>query len=146
MKFAIDIDDDIIKRKLIEELSSNGNLVIDCKQEENLNVLESHHRKVMLTNTNNAEIFFRFIEEKGDIDKVELFGDEDILSKIMSLDFESIADDLELEQISLKNGRELYLIKNMECTSVIIRLISKTEKDRKKVYNMIYRLLNETCK
>lgn len=143
MKYAIDIDDESIKQQLMDTLSKDGHTVVDCLQEKNLEVIESHQRKVVLSNSTKAQVFLRFIEVNGDHDKLELFGDEEILSSMMSLDLEKIIDDLQLEQLCFKNGKELYLIKNLESLCIIVRLTTKKNIERNKIFEMLYTLIKK---
>lgn len=143
MKYAIDIDDESIKQQLMDALVKDGHTVVDCLQEKNLEIIESHQRKVILSNSTKAQVFLRFIQVEGDHDKLELFGDEEILASMMSIDLEGIVDDLELEQICFKNGKELYLIKNLDSLCIIVRLTTSNGKEKKKISKMLYTLVKE---
>ena len=129
MKYAIDIENEEIKDRVIKILQSKGNSIVDCIQDKNLNVGESHYKKALLTNITKPRIFLRFIYVKGNDEKLEIFADENILGKVMSFDFETLLEEFDLKQLSMTNGKELYLIKNIECSSIIIRLTSDNIED-----------------
>lgn len=141
MKYAIDIENDEVKQKVIEILQDAGNSIVDCMQDKNLNIGESHYKKVLLTNIVKPEIFLRFIYVKGNDDRLEIFSDEKILSKIMFFDFETLLETLNLNQLFMKNGKELYLIKNIECSSIIIRLTANKINDIEKISKFLCDLL-----
>lgn len=141
MKYAIDIENEEIKDKVIKILQSKGNSIVDCIQDKNLNVGESHYKKALLTNITKPRIFLRFIYVKDNDEKLEIFADENILGKVMSFDFETLLEEFNLKQLSMTNGKELYLIKNIECSSIIIRLTSKDIEDSEKLAKFLCELL-----
>lgn len=143
MKYAIDIDDELIKQQLMDSLMKDGHTVVDCLQEKDLEVIQSHQRKVILSNSYRAQVFLRFIKEEGNNDKLEFFGDEDILASMMSLDLEEIISELQLEQICFKNGKELYLIKNLESLCIIVRLTTTKQIDPQRISEILYALINQ---
>lgn len=141
MKYAIDIENEEIKQKVIKILQDKGNSIVDCIQDKNLNIGESHYKKALLTNITKPQIFLRFIYVEDNDERLEIFADEKILAKVMSFDFESLLEDFNLKQLFMKNGRELYLIKNIECSSIIVRLTTSnmvnTEKTAKFLCDLI---------
>lgn len=141
MKYAIDIENEEIKEKVIKILQGEGNSVVDCIQDKNLNIGESHYKKALLTNITKPEIFLRFIYEKNDDERLEIFADENILVKVMYFDFESLLEDFKLKQLFMKNGKELYLIKNIECSSIIVRMTTSNIYDAEKIARFLCDLI-----
>ncbi len=141
MKYAIDIENEEIKEKVIKILQAKGNSIVDCIQDKNLNVGESHYKKALLTNITKPRIFLRFIYVKDNDRKLEIFADENILGKVMSFDFETLLEEFDLKQLSMTNGRELYLIKNIECSSIIIRLTTNSIEDSQRLAEFLCKLL-----
>ena len=65
MKFAIDIENEEIKKKVTKNLQDKGHNIVDCIQDKSLNIGESHYKKALLTNITKPEIFLRFIYVKN---------------------------------------------------------------------------------
>lgn len=141
MKYAIDIENEEIKQKVIKILQDRGHSIVDCIQDKNLNIGESHYKKALLTNITKPQIFLRFIYGKGTDERLEIFADEKILAKVMSFDFESLLEDFNLKQLLMKNGRELYLIKNIECSSIIVRMTTDDIDDTEKIARFLCDLI-----
>lgn len=109
MKFAIDIENEEIKKKVTKNLQDKGHNIVDCIQDKSLNIGESHYKKALLTNITKPEIFLRFIYVKNNDERLEIFADENVLSKVMSFNFEALLEEFNLKQLFMKNGRELHI-------------------------------------
>ncbi|MGV3151413.1 hypothetical protein [Sarcina ventriculi] len=141
MKFAIDIENEEIKKKVIKNLQDKGHNIVDCIQDKSLNIGESHYKKALLTNITKPEIFLRFIYVKNNDERLEIFADENVLSKVMSFNFEALLEEFNLKQLFMKNGRELYLIKNIECASIIIRMTTSNIYSEEKIAKFLCDLI-----
>ena len=141
MKFAIDIENEKIKKKVIKNLQDKGHNSVDCIQDKSLNIGESHYKKALLTNITKPEIFLRFIYVKNNDERLEIFADENVLSKVMSFNFEALLEEFNLKQLFMKNGRELYLIKNIECASIIIRMTTSNIYNEEKIAKFLCDLI-----
>lgn len=95
----------------------------------------------MLTNITKPEIFLRFIYVKNNDERLEIFADENVLSKVMSFNFEALLEEFNLKQLFMKNGRELYLIKNIECASIIIRMTTSNIYNEEKIAKFLCDLI-----
>ena len=67
--------------------------------------------------------------------------DENVLSKVMSFNFEALLEEFNLKQLFMKNGRELYLIKNIECASIIIRMTTSNIYNEEKIAKFLCDLI-----
>ena len=118
MKFAIDIENEEIKKKVIKNLQDKGHNIVT-----------------------KPEIFLRFIYVKNNDERLEIFADENVLSKVMSFNFEALLEEFNLKQLFMKNGRELYLIKNIECASIIIRMTTSNIYNEEKIAKFLCDLI-----
>ncbi|MPQ45277.1 hypothetical protein [Clostridium tarantellae] len=146
MRYAIDIMDESIKKEIISELISLGHVVIDCSDKDSMSLGENLYKKVLLSNSIKPTYFIRFKEDLGDKDKIEFYGDESVLTNILSLDLEEIVNNLKLEQICIKSGKELYLIKNLYAICIIVRLVTKESCIKKDFISSILKNLIKSLK
>ncbi|HHD2754085.1 TPA: hypothetical protein ACOTG0_002930 [Clostridium perfringens] len=144
MKYALDINDSYLREFLIKKLKEDGNLTIDCFNEEGC-LGESFFKKVLLSNTTKADIFVRITKELGNEKKIEILGDNQILRRVVSLTLEDMVNYLELAQICIKSGKGLYLVKNLESLCLIINISDEEFKniDQEKLKDVLYRIIKE---
>lgn len=144
MKYALDINNSYLREVIIKKLKEDGNLTIDCFNEECC-LGESFFKKVLLSNTTKSDMFIRITKEVGEDKKIEVLGDDQILRRIVSLNLEDMVDYLGLSQICIKSGKGLYLVKNLESLCLIIN-ISDLEVEgikREKLADALYRIIKE---
>ncbi|HAT4199418.1 TPA: hypothetical protein K8L94_002055, partial [Clostridium perfringens] len=118
MKYALDINDFYLRKVLIEKLKKAGNLTIDCFNEECC-LGESFFKKVLLSNNAKADIFIRITKSIGEDKRIEILGDDQILRRVVSLNLEDIVYYIGLSHISIKSGKGLYLVKNLNSLCLI---------------------------
>ena len=138
MKYALDINDSYLRKVLIKKLKEEGDLTIDCFNEECC-LGESFFKKVLLSNNTKADIFIRITKS------IEILGDNQILRRVVSLNLEDMVDYIGLSQISIKSGKGLYLVKNLDSLCLIIN-ISDTEIDsinKEKLADALYKIIKE---
>ncbi|EGT3616626.1 hypothetical protein FHH43_10335 [Clostridium perfringens] len=144
MKYALDINDSYLREALIRKLKEDGNLTIDCFNDECC-LGESFFKKVLLSNTTKADIFIRITRELGKEKKVEILGDDEILRRVVSLNLEDVVDSLGLTQICIKSGKGLYLVKNLESLCLIIKIsdgqLENINQERLK--DILYKIIKE---
>ena len=139
MKYALDINDSYLRKVLIKKLKEEGDLTIDCF------LGESFFKKVLLSNNTKADIFIRITKSIGEDKRIEILGDDQILRRVVSLNLEDMVDYIGLSQISIKSGKGLYLVKNLDSLCLIIN-ISDTEVDsinKEKLADALYKIIKE---
>ncbi|HAT4246225.1 TPA: hypothetical protein I9059_001389 [Clostridium perfringens] len=144
MKYALDINDSYLRKVLIKKLKEEGDLTIDCFNEECC-LGESFFKKVLLSNNTKADIFIRITKSIGEDKRIEILGDDQILRRVVSLNLEDMVDYIGLSQISIKSGKGLYLVKNLDSLCLIIN-ISDTEVDsinKEKLADALYKIIKE---
>lgn len=144
MKYALDIKDSDIRDFLMKRLREDGHLTIDCLNEECC-LGESFFKKVLLSNSTKSDLFVRITFDIDYEKKIELWGDENILRKVVALNLEDMIEYLKLGQICIKSGSGLYLVKNLESLCLIMNISDdENEKiDRNKLKEVLYKIINE---
>lgn len=102
-------------------------------------------KKVLLSNNTKADIFIRITKSIGEDKRIEILGDDQILRRVVSLNLEDMVDYIGLSQISIKSGKGLYLVKNLDSLCLIIN-ISDTEIDsinKEKLADALYKIIKE---
>ena len=128
MKYALDINDSYLRKVLIKKLKEEGDLTIDCFNEECC-LGESFFKKVLLSNNTKADIFIRITKRIGEDKRIEILGDDQILRRVVSLNLEDMVD----------------YIKNLDSLCLIIN-ISDTEIDsinKEKLEDALYKIIKE---
>lgn len=142
MKYSLDINDSYLRNILIKKLKDEGNIVIDCFNEEGC-LGENYFKKVLLSNSTKADIFIRIRKDIGEEKKIEILGDDLVLRRVVSLNLEDIVDYMGLSQMSIKSGKGLYLVKNLESLCLIINISDTENKEinKEKLVSSLYKII-----
>lgn len=131
MKYGIDINSEKILSFISEKLKERGHFIIDLTDYSNINNGKSLLKKVIIANVTNIE-FYLVIKFKNEVSFPIIFY-ADNSSKIFANELMEVLED-SFENIACKNGRHLYLIKNIN-TSVVY--ITFSIKDKEIVENLL---------
>lgn len=129
----------------MNKLKEDGNFTIDCLNEEGCCLGGIFLKKVLLSNLTKSDLFVRITFDVDYEKKIELYGDENILRKVVSLNLEDMIEYLRLGQICIKSGSGLYLVKNLESLCLIINISDEVNKkvDRNKLKEVLYKIIKE---
>lgn len=140
MKYVLDIKNSDIRDFFMEKLIENGNLIIDYSNEEG-GLGKSFSKKNLL----KADLFVRINFDVDYEKKIEFFGEEKILRKMMALNLDDMIEYLNLGKIFIKSYSGLYLVKNLETLCLIINISDEENEkiDRSKLKEVLYKLIIE---
>ena len=138
MKYVLAVKDSEIRDFLMKKLSESGNLTIDYFNEKGF-LEESFSKDILL----KADLFVKITFDLDYEKKIEFFGEEKILGKIIALNLDNMIEYLSLKKIFFKKYSGLYLIKNLEALCLIINISDEEgEKiDRSKLKEVLYKLI-----
>ncbi len=122
MKYGIDINSERILSFISEKLKERGHFIIDLTDKNNINNGKSLLKKVIISNVTNVD-FFLAIDFKKEITVPVIFY-EDNYSEIFVKEFIEVFGD-KFKNISCKNGKHLYLVKNIKASVVYITFSTK---------------------
>lgn len=121
MKIGIDINDSVISNQIKEELKDYEYQVVDICLKNIRSIGEEVFRKAILVNTSRLDFFLSIkISEKEN--SIKVYYEENGLSKKFSYEILKKLRELKLNDVSLENGEDFYLIKNTDAPTILIKM------------------------
>lgn len=128
MKFGVDVNNEYLCKIMLDKIKDNGHIVVDLTEEKWANKGQEVFKKVLLGNITNIN-FYVGIDFRNGNEEYEILYSNDEISKTYSLKIEESLSS-EIVNISCKEGNNLYLIKNMNCPGIYIRVpLKKNNED-----------------
>lgn len=121
MKIGIDINDSVISNQIKEKLKDYEYQVVDICLKNIRCIGEEVFRKAILVNTSRLDFFLsiKIIEKQNSI---KIYYEENELSKKFSCEILKKLKELQLNDISLENGEDFYLIKNTDVPTILMKM------------------------
>lgn len=136
LKYGIDVNNELACKIVVEKIKENGNVVVDLTVEKWNNRGQEVFKKVLLANITNID-FYVGIEFVKNIDKYKVFYSDNEYSKRYSLKIFNKLN-TKVNNSILEDGKHLYLIKNMSCPGIYIKIpINDKDDENIKVINYI---------
>ena len=121
MKIGIDINDSVISNQIKEKLKDYEYQVVDIYLKNIRSIGEEVFRKAILVNASRLDFFLsiKILEKENSI---KIYYEENGLSKKFSYEILKKLRELKLNDISLENGEDFYLIKNTDVPTILIKI------------------------
>lgn len=120
MKFGIDVNNEYLCGIMLNKIKNSGNITVDLTEEKWMNRGQDVFKKVLLANITNIN-FYIGIDFRKYNEEYEIFYSNNKISKDYSLNIKCYLSS-EMINATCQNGEHLYLIKNMKCPGVYIRV------------------------
>ncbi|MBT9831294.1 N-acetylmuramoyl-L-alanine amidase [Clostridium baratii] len=121
MKIGIDINDSVISNQIKEKLKDYEYQVVDIYLKNIRSIGEEVFRKAILVNASRLDFFLsiKILEKENSI---KIYYEENGLSKKFSYEILKKLRELKLNDVSLENGEDFYLIKNTDVPTILIKI------------------------
>ncbi|WP_194189940.1 hypothetical protein [Clostridium chrysemydis] len=121
MKIGLDTNDDYILKTFKKELKSKGIFIVDMDLQIRKSIGNEVFEKVIIANTSSLDFYLKVEVRKGN-DSIKIYSGEKEESKNFSNSLKESLKELNVENISLENGENYYLIKNINIPVSIIKV------------------------
>ncbi|MCR6515071.1 hypothetical protein M4I33_09345 [Clostridium sp. LY3-2] len=135
MKIGLDTNDDYILKTFKKDLKSKGIFIVDMDLQTRKSIGNEVFEKVIIANTSSLDFYLKVEVRKGN-DSIKIYSGEKEESKNFSKFLKDNLKELNVENISLENGENYYLIKNINIPVSIIKVyVSENSRLDKKLLN-----------
>lgn len=135
MKIGLDTNDDYILKTFKKDLKSKGIFIVDMDLQTRKSIGNEVFEKVIIANTSSLDFYLKVEVRKGN-DSIKIYSGEKEESKNFSNSLKESLKELNVENISLENGENYYLIKNINIPVSIIKVyVSENSRLDKKLLN-----------
>lgn len=135
MKIGLDTNDDYILKTFKKDLKAKGIFIVDMDLQIRKSIGNEVFEKVIIANTSSLDFYLKVEVRKGN-DSIKIYSGDKKESKNFSNSLKDSLTELNVENISLENGENYYLIKNINIPVSIIKIyISENTRFDKKLLN-----------
>ncbi|MGL5085514.1 MAG: hypothetical protein ACRC68_07320 [Clostridium sp.] len=145
MKYGIDVNNELLCKRVLDKIKAGGHVIVDLSVEKWSNRGQEVFKKVLLGNITSIDFYLgiEFVENEDNKNEYKLYYSENEYARKHSFNIEKFLKD-EVENITCNSGNHLYLIKNMDCPGIYIKipLNQKVEENIKLIDKLLEELID----
>ncbi|MGL5353651.1 MAG: hypothetical protein ACRDA5_10040 [Clostridium sp.] len=142
MKYGIDVNNELLSKRVLEKIKAGGHVVVDLTTEKWSNRGQEVFKRVLLGNITSID-FYLGIEFVLNEDECKILYSNNEYAKNHALKIEKKLSS-DFTSIICQEGENLYLIKNMDCPGIYIKmsLSEKVEENIERIDKIIEELID----